>query len=103
MVENFNMDIHVGIEQKPPFYAIAMKKLTAKGEERFFIVMKKVDIGRSPATGMLDLTGFWICNLTHIFPRTKALDNLIATNEVCSVMIPINNIDHIKNLMYRPR
>ena len=93
MVEKFNMDMNVGIEQKPPFYQIFLSKQFGN---TMFVVTKKIDVVRSPVNGLLDITGFW-ADVTD-----EDITNLV-DREICSIILPINNIAYIKNLMYRPR
>jgi hypothetical protein len=87
----FNMDMHVGVEAKPPFYKIRMQW----GAEALFIVVKKVDIARSAVNGLLTVTGFW---------ATKDEESYNLENRsVCEIIIPVNNIDYIESLMYKSR
>ena len=94
MVKEFNMDMNVGGEAKPPFYRILMKENYGSGS--IFIVTKKVDIVRSSNNGMLDVTGFWT---TRVDEDIDSLED----RSICSIIIPIINIGYIENLMYRPR
>ena len=57
MVDGFNMDMNVGGDAKPPFFAINFKKRA--DDERVFIVTKKIDVVRSTNNGLLDVVGFW--------------------------------------------
>lgn len=93
MVKEFDMDMNVGIEAKPPFYKIRVKCPSAGGP--VFIVTKKIDIVRSAMNGLLDIKGFWAKG------DEKSYD--LENKDICSIILPVNNIDYIENLMYRPR
>jgi hypothetical protein len=96
---DFNMDMHVGGDAKPPFYSIKLKD-DGGLYSRAFVVTKKADIVRSATSGLIDVVGFWV-EETNADESTDIYD--LSGREICSVIIPVNNIDYIENLMYRPR
>jgi len=101
MVEKFNIDMHVGQGAQPPFYLVVFKKQTAKAPNKLFVVTKKTDIVKDSINGLISVTGFW----------TDAMDSWnidltkedLSNYEICSLIIPTENIEYIKNLMYKPR
>jgi hypothetical protein len=89
------MNAQVVDRVKPPFYAIILKKTATKPIRRTFVVVKKSNIVRAAVNGLMDVTGFW----DEDYKDMTDLEN----REFCSIIIPVCNVDFIKNLMYRPR
>lgn len=79
-------------------HVVVIKKRNTKEQQRYFVIVKqngKRDVLEFGGP-MIHVVGYWDNKIPKNVDKSKV-------PAICELWIPVNNIDHVENLIYRQR